>query len=288
MSITLPAFGSVLSTDTVSSEEVQRVKVTFGANNAATLVERTAPLPVSEYQVAQTYSVAGVIAINTVLLTIDLDAHESASIHCISMGTSGVVTPEWSNNDTNWVAATLFTAAGASATTFNAAGLWVVQRMARYVRLRLSTATTAGTTSLAVAASPTPIVPFLATQPVSGTVTANQGTRATPSVLFRNSTADTNLATIKATAGTLYGITINNANASTRFLKLYNKGSNPVLASDTPVLVIPIPANSTAVQDYGFGLRFGTGIAMAITAAVGDTDTTAVAAGEHKLGVSYL
>ena len=288
MSITLPAFGSVLSTDTVSGEEVQRVKVTFGANNAATMVERTAPLPVSEYQVAQSYSVAGVIAINTVLLTIDLDAHESASIHCISMGTSGVVTPEWSNDGTNWVAATMFTAAGASATTFNAAGLWVVQRMARYVRLRLSTATTAGTTSLAVAASPTPIVPFLATQPVSGTVTANEGTPVTPSVLFRNSTADTNLATIKATAGTLYGITINNANASARFLKLYNKGSNPVLASDTPVLVIPIPANSTAVQGYNFGLRFGTGIAMAITGAVGDTDTTAVAAGEHKLGVSYL
>lgn len=288
MSITLPAFGSVLSTDTVSGEEVQRVKVTFGANNAATMVERTAPLPVSEYQVAQSYSVAGVIAINTVLLTIDLDAHESASIHCISMGTSGVVTPEWSNDGTNWVAATMFTAAGASATTFNAAGLWVVQRMARYVRLRLSTATTAGTTSLAVAASPTPIVPFLATQPVSGTVTANEGTPVTPSVLFRNSTADTNLATIKATAGTLYGITINNANASARFLKLYNKGSNPVLASDTPVLVIPIPANSTAVQSYDFGLRFGAGIAMAITGAVGDTDTTAVAAGEHKLGVSYL
>jgi hypothetical protein len=173
MSITLPAFGSTLSTDTVSGEEVQRVKATFGANNAATLVESSAPLPAAAYEIAQTYTQAGVIAINTVLLTIDMQFMNSASIQCVSMGTTGVVTPEWSNNNTNWSAATIFTAPGASATTFNAAGLWKVERMARYLRLRISTATTAGTTTLAVAASPAPIAPWLATQPVSGTVSAN-------------------------------------------------------------------------------------------------------------------
>jgi hypothetical protein len=173
MSITLPAFGSTLSTDTVSGEEVQRVKATFGASNAATLVESSAPMPAAPYEIAQTYTQAGVIAINTVLLTIDMQFMNSASIQCTSMGTTGVVTPEWSNNNTTWVAATIFTAPGASATTFNAAGLWKVERMARYLRLRLSTATTAGTTTLAVAASPAPIAPWFATQPVSGTVSSN-------------------------------------------------------------------------------------------------------------------
>ena len=175
MSVTLPAFGTVLASDTVSSEEVQRVKVTFGANNAATLVERTAPLPVAQFQTAQTYNVSGVIAINTILLTIDLEAANSVSIHCQSMGTTGVVTPEWSNDTgaSTWQAATMFTNPGASATTFNAAGVWVIPRMARYLRLRLSTATTAGTTTIHVASSPNDVSPFLATQPVSGTVSAN-------------------------------------------------------------------------------------------------------------------
>jgi len=173
MSITLPAFGSTLSTDTVSGEEVQRVKATFGATDAATLVVPAAPLPAAAYEVAQTYTQAGVIAINTVLLTIDMQFMRSASIQCTSMGTTGVVTPEWSNDNTNWSAATIFTAAGASATTFNAAGLWKVERVARYLRLRLSTATTAGTTTLAVAASPASIAPWFATQSVSSTAVAS-------------------------------------------------------------------------------------------------------------------
>lgn len=173
MSITLPAFGSVLSTDTVSGEEVQRMKPTFGASDTATLVTTTAPLPAARYEVAQSYTQGGVIAINTVLLTIDCQFMQSVSIQCIAMGTSGVVTPEWSNDNTNWSAATMFTAAGAVVTAFSAAGLWKVERMARYLRLRLSTATTAATTTLAVAASPAPVAQWYATQAVSGTVSAN-------------------------------------------------------------------------------------------------------------------
>lgn len=122
---------------------------------------------------AQRYSVAGVIAINTVLLTLDLKAHQSVIIQCSSMGTTGVVTPEWSQDNATWVGARFWTSAGVDATTFNAAGMWAVPRMARYLRLRLSTATTAGTTTIDAAAIPTPFMPWYATQPVSGTVNAN-------------------------------------------------------------------------------------------------------------------
>jgi len=173
MSLTLPAFGSTLATDTVSAEEVQRVKATFGAANTATLVESSAGLPViHQNAVAQTFTQAGVIAINTVLLTIDMNQMGGVSIQCISMGTSGVVTPEWSNDNATWTAATIFTPAGASATTFNAAGMWVVQRVARYLRLRLSTGASAGTTTIATSAFGQLPQPFFATQPVSGSVTS--------------------------------------------------------------------------------------------------------------------
>jgi hypothetical protein len=172
-----------------------------------------------------TYNVAGVIAINTVLLAIDCLRYRSLSIQAVSIGTTGVVTPEWSNNGTTWVAATITTAAGVAATTFNAAGLWQTPVFARYFRLRLSTATTAGTTTLAVAAYSQGAA-LLPTQPVSGTVTANIGTgslaagtnaigdvglqvraNATGAASIHHivSAATTNVAQIKATAGRVLG-----------------------------------------------------------------------------------
>jgi hypothetical protein len=117
--------------------------------------------------VLTSYSVAGVIAASTVLATVDCINRGAVSVHCVAMGTAGVVTPEWSNNNTDWLPATMFTAAGASATTFNAAGLWVLPVAARYLRLRLSTATTAGTTTLSVQSLQQRSVPWLATQPVT-------------------------------------------------------------------------------------------------------------------------
>jgi hypothetical protein len=119
------------------------------------------------------YNVAGVIAINTVLMQIDCSQVRSLYIQCVSMGTTGVVTPEWSNNGVNWITATLINETGASGTTFNAAGLRATNVRAKYFRLRLSTATTAGTTTIVTEVSQMDATPIVATQPVSGTVTAN-------------------------------------------------------------------------------------------------------------------
>jgi len=96
-----------------------------------------------------TYSVAGVIAINTDLAFIDCAQYRAISLQCVSMGTTGVVTPQFSDDGgTTWVGGQLIPATGAVATTFNAAGLWIVPVVGRLLRLRLTTATTAGTTTL--------------------------------------------------------------------------------------------------------------------------------------------
>ena len=116
------------------------------------------------------FTQTGVIAINTVLATLDCSQYQAVSIQCTAMGTTGVVTPEWSNDGSTWITATIFTAAGASATTFSAAGLWQSAVIARYLRLRLSTATTAGTTTLAVHQLDAAPEVWQGTQPVSGTV----------------------------------------------------------------------------------------------------------------------
>lgn len=117
------------------------------------------------------YSQAGVIVINTDLLVIDCSQIRSLSIQCTSMGTSGVVTPAWSNDGVTYVNNSIMTTAGVAAATFNAAGLWSTQVYGRYLRLRLTTATTAGTTTLVVNGTQFPVSQPVV-QPVSGSVTA--------------------------------------------------------------------------------------------------------------------
>lgn len=121
---------------------------------------------------------------------------------------------------------------------------------------------------------------------VSGTVTA---TPATPTASNVTSAASTNATSVKASAGTLYSITASNTAASARYLKLYNKASAPTVGTDVPVLTITLAASSTVNVPFGaLGHRFGTGIALAITGAAGDSDTTAIGANEVKVLSAYI
>ena len=193
-----------------------------------------------------TYSVTGVITINTVLATLDCSQYRSVSIQCTAMGTSGVVTPEWSNDNTNWQGATILTQAGATATTFNAAGLWVAPVQARYLRLRLSTATTAGTTTLSIHQFDDSRQFWLATQPVSGTVTSNIGT------------------------GTLAGVTTVTTVSAVTAANLALPGIIADVAS---------AALTTTTTTAAFTPTFGTGysVSIPVTAVSGTTPTLDVA-----------
>lgn len=104
----------------------------------------------------------------------------------------------------------------------------------------------------------------------------------------RLATADTNLAVIKASAGRVYGFVISNNTAAAKFVKLYNKATAPVLASDVPLRTILVPANGVAAYHIGQGLAgFSAGIAIAATGAIGDTDATALAANDLIIQVDY-
>lgn len=123
---------------------------------------------------------------------------------------------------------------------------------------------------------------------ISGTP-AVTNTPATPTTDMYNSAASNNARSIKAAAGTVYSLKASNANAAARFLKLYNKASAPTVGTDVPVLTIPIPATSFVDLDFGaLGERFATGIAMAITGAMGDADNTAIAASDVKTNLTYI
>lgn len=161
------------------------------------------------------------------------------------------------------------------------------------VRVRC-TARTSGTQSWrfvlgTYATEPIPGAQVSATQPVSGTVTANQGTFTAPTGTYVNSAASTNGTILKGSAGTIYTLSGYNNGASAAYFKLYNT-TTVTVGTTTPALVIPIPANSGMVpHPFGAtGQRFGTGICYAITGGAADSDTTAVAASQVKIAISYI
>lgn len=126
----------------------------------------------------------------------------------------------------------------------------------------------------------------------SGTVTAavTGGTvlPVTPTTTFTNSAASTNATVTKASAGTLWSVTVSNINAALRYLKMYDKATAPTVGTDVPVLIIPIPITGTVSVNGGSnGIRFATGIAWALTALAADSDTTVVAASEHKVAMTF-
>lgn len=258
------------------------------------------PVPASlPDAVLTSYNVAGVIAINTVLVTLDLLAYGGVAIQCISMGTTGVVTPEWSVNGTTWVAASINSQAGAVVTTFNAAGLWNTVRQARYLRLRLSTATTGGTTTLEIERYVTLPCYWQATQPVSGTVTATlsgalaAGTNAIGDVgtQYRTnatgaasgthivSAATTNATIVKNAAGRCIGWSFGNTNAAWRYVKLHNQTTTPTAGSGV-VRTIAIPPNGVSNIHIDGGIAFTTGIGLTIVTGSADADATAVGVGD--------
>jgi hypothetical protein len=147
------------------------------------------------------------------------------------------------------------------------------------------------------ATEPIPGAQISGTQPISGTVTAtvtagtvNPVVPATP--YFLNSAASTNGALILTGTSNLSSFYATNIGASAAYIKLYNKATAPVVGTDVPEMIIPVPAAVSGVPGVaqppiGFhGLRFPLGLGIAITGGSADNDTTAVAVGQVKVKLS--
>ena len=82
---------------------------------------------------------------------------------------------------------------------------------------------------------------------------------------------------------------ISNTGAAAAFVKLYNLATAPVVGTSAVVLTIPVLAGGTVSINWGpLGMRFGTGIGLAITNLAPDADTTAVALGQVKVATSFI
>ena len=158
----------------------------------------------------------------------------------------------------------------------------------KYIRVR-STAWTSGTQvwmmrGHAAAVESIPYIPTTITS--SGTSTT---TPAAPTTHTLASAATTNATSVKASAGTVYSLFVSNTSAAVKSLKMYNKASAPTVGTDQPIMTITVPATSQVSVDCGpLGVRFATGIALAMTGLATLADTTAVAVNDLESCVTYI
>jgi len=242
--------------------------------------------------IQQTFSQAGVIPINTILMQIDCSRVRYLAWQCVSIGASGVVTPEISLDGVNWVACTFVTPGGNTQATFNAAGVWHMPVFARFFRMRLSTATTSGTTAVILTADSVNSGNFPA-QSVVGTINlaassssiGDVGLQARASATGAASrshivaAASTNAANVKASAGRVMGWSFANTTASWRYVKLHDTAGTPT-AGAAVYMTIGIPPNGLAQQSFPTGIAFATGIGRSIVTGAADADATATAAND--------
>ena len=127
------------------------------------------------------------------------------------------------------------------------------------------------------------------------TVTAvtTAGTPAAPATpLIINSAASTNGQLVLTGTSGLQALFATNTGAGAAYVKLYNKATAPTVGTDTPAMIITVPAAAAGVPGSveitpGFnGYRFALGLGLAITGGAADSDTTAVTAGQVKVILS--
>lgn len=102
------------------------------------------------------------------------------------------------------------------------------------------------------------------------------------------SLASTNSTLIKSGNSVLGAIIAINLTSTVKYVKIYDKATSPTIGTDTPILTLPIPANTAGA---GFVLPVAVmtnlGIGYGITGAASDNDTTAVGAGEVVVNFLY-
>jgi hypothetical protein len=105
---------------------------------------------------------------------------------------------------------------------------------------------------------------------------------------FRSIDIDESAETIKATAGDVFGWTLNNEHATLkRFVKFYDSASAPTVGTTTPKLTIALSADSSNILNLPGGLRFVNGIYIAATTGIADSDTGSLGANEIVANVFY-
>jgi hypothetical protein len=114
---------------------------------------------------------------------------------------------------------------------------------------------------------------------------------STMSSFFLQPTASTNATNIKASAGSVYWVLIENNSATVNYLRFYNTAGTPTCSSATGLITqIMVPASTTVggvSVPFLYGLPFTTGIGICVTSGYATTDVTNATATSMALTIGY-
>jgi hypothetical protein len=102
--------------------------------------------------------------------------------------------------------------------------------------------------------------------------------------------ATTNAALVAGRPSVLTGWAMSNTSAAVKYVRIYNKSSAPVPASDAALIVARIPLAAGQRSDMQISANaewLSAGLAFDITGGAPDTDATAVTAGDVTLNLYY-
>jgi hypothetical protein len=236
-----------------------------------------------------TYTNTAAIPINTVLIgPIDCSQFKEICVQTVSLG-AGSISVQISNDGTNFVqtAVTIGTAGNTFGSATQGTGQIVNYTTlgAKFARVYALSAIGVGTTNIVAVFNQIPTTKTFVDASIRSVISSSPSIGAAnwgpTSMLAVVSTASTNATNIKASAAQVFTLVASNTSAAFKFLKIFNKASAPTLGTDTPVLNIAIPPNSSVdVGTNTFALRLTLGLSYAITGGSALLDNTAVGAGD--------
>lgn len=137
-----------------------------------------------------------------------------------------------------------------------------------------------------------------ATQPVSGTVTANAGTGTMNVTVVASTTGGDSIYRIVSAAGTnaaniatgqrkVTGWYVYNSNASARKINLYNLNVSPTVGTSTIAVAIVVPGLAATNVSFPDGIDFSTGISISTVTELTDAGTTGVNLNDLIINLFY-
>jgi hypothetical protein len=157
--------------------------------------------------------------------------------------------------------------------------LWQISKQLEY--LTKVTGTASDVTVINDGSNPVPVT-------VENTVNVVDVTTVKPYKYI--SLASTNANVINAQQAKLYVVSAIGLTSTVRYLKFYDSDVAPTVGTDTPVLTIPVPANTQGagiVIPFNIPIDFSIGLSFAITSGSADNDTGSVGAGDVIVNLTY-
>lgn len=265
--------GETLATDDIAGIQHQRVKVQHGADGFATDVSAASPMPVDLGVNNDVTVTSGAITENNSTAILAYTASIDTNLATVAGAVAGT------EMQTDIVSSVLPSGAATSAGQLADGHSVALSAIDNAVLDTIATNTTDGSTETTLAA--------LNAKMVTGTVIGDVNLGATDNAVLDDIAAklapnttnghsfylnqDTNaVASVKASAGTIYWIQCSTTDATPVYLNLYNVASGSVtLGTTTPSMQFIIPAQSDGNGAGGFfnfgplGIQFGTAITVA-------------------------